>query len=315
MCRARYSHQLARSSAVRPAPAASAQQKTPISLPATAASPAARPSLTVRCRNSAVDGPGSAATARQASRNAGSTVSTCRKISPIRRLDPPPATARKAFSGWRALSGDGGSYKGWRWRSSEPSAGHARRQRQLTARASEPLGQAQFQPGRTGQGGVEICGSGAVARPGRPGRIEEMRPGSACLCRYKRSIPGGTAMNSPDMPRHIEVGDGGQPVAAAEVTTADGADGTVRASLHASAGHLTPGSRASLVDAVMDLPEVQASTRLEATIPLGDGESLERLRERTEDAVTRSAGSTTLLDANIPSGSQPEPGQDPDDGT
>ena len=118
-------------------------------------------------------------------------------------------------------------------------------------------------------------------------------------------------MNSPDMPRHIEVGDGGQSVAAAEVTTADGADGTVRASLHASAGHLTPGSRASLVDAVMDLPEVQASTRLEATIPLGDGETLERLRERTEDAVTRSAGSTTLLDANIPSGGQPEPRSGP----
>ena len=118
-------------------------------------------------------------------------------------------------------------------------------------------------------------------------------------------------MTSPDMPRHIEVDDGGQPLAAAEVTTAAGADGTVRASLHASAGHLTPGSRASLVDAVMDLPEVQASTRLEATIPLGDGESLERLRERTEDAVTRSAGSTTLLDANIPAGSQPEPGSGP----
>jgi hypothetical protein len=61
----------------------------------------------------------------------------------------------------------------------------------------------------------------------------------------------------------------------------------------------------------MDLPEVQASARLEATIPLGDGESLERLRERTEDAVTRQAGSTALLDANIPSGSQPGPGQDP----
>ena len=122
-------------------------------------------------------------------------------------------------------------------------------------------------------------------------------------------------MNSPDMPRHIEVGDGGQPVATAEVTTSTGADGTVRASLHAQAGHIAPGSRASLVDAVMDLPEVQASTRLEATIPLGDGETLERLRERTEDAVTRPAGSTTLLDANIPSGSQPGSGPDSDGGT
>jgi hypothetical protein len=73
-------------------------------------------------------------------------------------------------------------------------------------------------------------------------------------------------VTSPDRPRHVEVGDGGQPVAAAEVTTSAGADGTVRASLHAQAGHMTPGRRASLVDAVMDLPEVQASARLEARI-------------------------------------------------
>lgn len=46
------------------------------------------------------------------------------------------------------------------------------------------------------------------------------------------------------------------------------------------------------------------------TIPLGDGESLERLRERTHDAVTRPAGSTALLDANIPSGSEPETNQE-----
>ena len=120
-------------------------------------------------------------------------------------------------------------------------------------------------------------------------------------------------MANPDRPRHVEVGDDGQPGAAAEVTTSAGPDGTVRASLHAPAGHITPGRRASLVDAVMDLPEVQASARMEATIPLGDGESLERLRERTENAVTRPAGSTTLLDADIPSASQPEAGQDPDD--
>ena len=42
----------------------------------------------------------------------------------------------------------------------------------------------------------------------------------------------------------------------------------------------------------MDLPEVQASSRLEATVPLGDAESLERLRQRTDDAVTRPAGSS-----------------------
>jgi hypothetical protein len=121
-------------------------------------------------------------------------------------------------------------------------------------------------------------------------------------------------MSNPDASRHIEVKYGDQQVAAAEVTTSEGAEGTARASLHAVSGHVAPGSRASLVDAVMDLPEVQASIRLEATVPLGDGESLERLRQRTDDAVTRPAGSTALLDANIPPAIRREAGQQPDGG-
>ena len=118
-------------------------------------------------------------------------------------------------------------------------------------------------------------------------------------------------MTSPDKSHHVEVTDGDQTVAAAEVTTPDNAEGTVRASLLPSSGHTPPGSRASLVDAVMDLPEVQASSRLEATIPLGDADSLERLRERTEDTVTRPAGSTVLVDADIPPGSPADPSREP----
>ena len=115
-------------------------------------------------------------------------------------------------------------------------------------------------------------------------------------------------MTNPDTPRHVEVKDGDRTVAAAEVTIASGPEGTARTSLRATSGHVGPGYRADLVDAVMDLPEVQASTRLEATIPLGDGEMLGRLRERTQDAVTRPAGSTALVDADIPHPAGPEPG-------
>ncbi len=120
-------------------------------------------------------------------------------------------------------------------------------------------------------------------------------------------------MTSADSCRRVEVKDGDQTVAAAEVTApGEGAGGTVQASLLPASGHTPPGSRASLVDAVMDLPEVQASEHLEATVPLGDAESLERLRNRTEDTVTRPAGSTALVDADIPparqSGTSPEPG-------
>ena len=119
-------------------------------------------------------------------------------------------------------------------------------------------------------------------------------------------------MTSPDTPRRIEIKDGDQTVASADVTTAGG---TARASLNAASGHVSPGKRANLVDAVMDLPEVQASARLQAAVPLGDSESLERLRERTEDTVTRPAGSTALVDADIPSASQPAPGPEPGGGT
>lgn len=118
-------------------------------------------------------------------------------------------------------------------------------------------------------------------------------------------------MTDPDTPRHVEIKDGDRTVAAAEVTTSQEADGTAQASLHAAAGHIAPGSRASLVDAVMDLPEVQASEHLQVTVPLGDSESLERLRERTEDTTTRQAGSTALLDANIPPDNQSGSGQEP----
>ena len=125
-------------------------------------------------------------------------------------------------------------------------------------------------------------------------------------------------MTESDCSRHIEIKDGDQTVAAAEVTTVQGAEGTARTSLHAASGHVAPGRRAELVDAVLDLPEVQASTHLEATVPLGDSESLERLREQTEDTITRPAGSTLLVDAELPPAGPPgpvqlpEPAQSPD---
>jgi hypothetical protein len=117
------------------------------------------------------------------------------------------------------------------------------------------------------------------------------------------AIRGGrNIVTDPDKSRHVEVKDGDRTVAAAEVMPVEHSEGTVRTSLYPSSGHSPPGIRASLVDAVLDLPEVQSSRRLEATVPLGDSESLNRLRERTSQAVTRPAGSTALVDAYLPSG-------------
>ena len=105
-------------------------------------------------------------------------------------------------------------------------------------------------------------------------------------------------MTHPEDAQRVEIKDGDHTVAAADVSHQPG--GTARASIHAASGHVAPGRRADLVNAVVDLPEVQASSRLEATIPLGDGETLDRLRERTEETTSRPAGSTALVDASLP---------------
>ena len=109
-------------------------------------------------------------------------------------------------------------------------------------------------------------------------------------------------MAEPDLRQRVEVSDDDRTVATAEVTTSEGSGGTARVSLRAEPGHITPGRRACLVDAVLDLPEVQQSARVEAAFRLGDGESLRRLQERCEDVSTRSAGWSALLDANLPPG-------------
>jgi hypothetical protein len=103
-----------------------------------------------------------------------------------------------------------------------------------------------------------------------------------------------------DLRQGIEISDDDRTVATAEVIT-EGSGGTARVSLHAEPGHITPGRRASLVDAVLDLPEVQESARVEAAFQLGDSESLHRLQERCQDVSTRPAGWSALVDANLPS--------------
>ena len=124
---------------------------------------------------------------------------------------------------------------------------------------------------------------------------KKLAPGSVLGIRSWRH-----RMAEHDLRQRVEVSDDDRAVATAEVIT-EGSGGTARVSLRAEPGHMTPGRRASLVDAVLDLPEVQESARVEAAFRLGDGESLHRLRQRCEDVSTRPAGWSALVDANLPS--------------
>jgi hypothetical protein len=116
-----------------------------------------------------------------------------------------------------------------------------------------------------------------------------------------KKLAPGSVLAGHDLRQHVEVSDDDRTVATAEVTTSEGSGGTARVSLRAEPGHITPGRRASLVDAVLDLPEVQDSARVEAAFQLGDSESLDRLQQRCEDVSVRQAGWSTLVDASLPS--------------
>jgi hypothetical protein len=90
----------------------------------------------------------------------------------------------------------------------------------------------------------------------------------------------------------------GRQVGMAAIDVVD--DSTVRASLHVEPGHLEPGTRARLVDAVLDAPEVSSRRHVEVAVPLGDGEMLDRVRERSDNERSRAAGTSCLIDADLP---------------
>jgi hypothetical protein len=115
-------------------------------------------------------------------------------------------------------------------------------------------------------------------------------------------------MAEPELHRRVEISDRHGTAASADVTITQQTARTARASLRAAAGHLAPGIRARLVDAVLDLPELHGGAHLQAAFPLGDSEILYRLRERCTNVTTHPAGATALLEANIRARPNPHTG-------
>ena len=95
---------------------------------------------------------------------------------------------------------------------------------------------------------------------------------------------------------HIE-GEG-RTLASAEVHPAD-EGGVAHSALHVESGQLPKGTRARLVDAVLDTPEVKDAHALLATMPAGDTEMIDRLRERAPHVEPRLAGATKLVDVRL----------------
>ena len=96
----------------------------------------------------------------------------------------------------------------------------------------------------------------------------------------------------------IEIENEGRTLATAEMHPADGT-GVLQSDLHVESGQLPVGTRARLVDAVLDSADASDADHLRATMPLGDTEMLERVRERCDDVEARAAGATKIVDARL----------------
>ena len=105
-------------------------------------------------------------------------------------------------------------------------------------------------------------------------------------------------MTAPTHPPIVIDGDDGRTLAVARIDVIGPL--VARASLHVESGQLPAGTRARLVDAVFDAPEVRSRRQVQVSLPTGDLEILERVRQRGAVRGFRAAGSTCLVEAELP---------------
>jgi len=96
----------------------------------------------------------------------------------------------------------------------------------------------------------------------------------------------------------ISIEENGRTVASAEVHPA-GHPGVVHSDLHVESGHVPGGTPTRLVDALLAHPRVDEAQRLLATMPLGDTEMLDRVRQRCLDVHAHAAGATKIVEARL----------------
>jgi hypothetical protein len=106
-------------------------------------------------------------------------------------------------------------------------------------------------------------------------------------------------MTHSDQPHQITIDDDGRTTAQAEVSPTDD-QGVVRSAMHVESGQLPPGTRARLVDAVIDDPAVSDASHLVATVPTGDTGLVDRIRERADSVEVRATGATKFVEADLP---------------
>lgn len=98
--------------------------------------------------------------------------------------------------------------------------------------------------------------------------------------------------------RHITIASGDDVLAEASVSTPDD-DGEVRVAVHVAPGQLPAGARQRMADAIHDTLSNDNAERVTASVPLGDAELVDGIREHLVHAELRAAGATSIIQGDV----------------
>jgi len=104
--------------------------------------------------------------------------------------------------------------------------------------------------------------------------------------------------------RHVTIEAHGETLAEATISNPDD-DAAVRVAVHMASGHLPAGARHRLTEAIHEVVLDDHAERLTATVPLGDAELVEGIREHLSDPELRAAGSTSIIQGDVAPVEQP----------
>jgi hypothetical protein len=102
-----------------------------------------------------------------------------------------------------------------------------------------------------------------------------------------------SAVRAPDAVHHLTVSDRDGRIAEADITAS--AD-CVCLTFHVQSGHNRVDARPELMEAIFALEDVGGQDRIKATVPLGDVDLLNAIRNRCSSTQTRAAGASCLVD-------------------
>ena len=98
--------------------------------------------------------------------------------------------------------------------------------------------------------------------------------------------------------KHVSINVHGETVAEATISPPDD-DGQARVDVHTESGHLPVGARKRMADAIHEAVTEDEADRISATVPLGDAELVEGIREHLVDVELRAAGATSIIEGRL----------------